>query len=181
MRSLIALLLLLFVQQSMVAQVPGWADKHTKVYIVRHGEKEAGKDPVLTPAGMQRAEDLYQLLKNKDIARIYATPYKRTQMTGDSLRVKLSIDTSIYAADTVGTDLIQKIISHNDKGKNILIIGHSNTVPALVRHLGVGDFEIKELSESSFDNIFLITYKKRKPVVKRMKYGAASVVGASAK
>jgi broad specificity phosphatase PhoE len=146
----------------------------TKIYLVRHAEKEAGKDPVLTPAGRKRAGDLLQVLKDKHISHIYATPYKRTQMTGDSLRLQLGIDTLIYAADTIGIDLINKIKSHNDIGKTILIIGHSNTIPALIRRLGVTDFAIKELPETEFDNLFLVTYKKRKPQVKAMKYGAAS-------
>lgn len=149
---------------------------NTKIYLVRHAEKETGKDPVLTPAGKQRAGDLWQKLKDKDIVRIYATPYKRTQMTGDSLRLHLAVDTIIYQADTVGTDLLNKINTHHDIGNTILIIGHSNTIPALIRRLGVVDFKTKELPETAFDNLFLITYKKKKPKLKAMKYGAVSSV-----
>ena len=157
----------------------GFERTKTKIYLVRHGEKETGKDPVLTPAGRQRAGDLLRVLKDKGISHIYSTPYKRTQMTGDSLRIQLGIDTLIYAADTNGVDLINKIKSHNDINKTILVIGHSNTIPALIRHFGITDFAIKELDEKEFDNLFLINYKKRKPKLKAMKYGAASSTSAA--
>lgn len=173
------ILLLLTLSVSLSFAQTGFERTKTKIYLVRHAEKETGKDPVLTPAGRQRAGDLLRTLKHKNITHIYSTPYKRTQMTGDSLRIQLGIDTLIYAADTIGTDLINKIKSHNDVGKTILVIGHSNTIPALIRHLGVSDFAIKELNETEFDNLFLITYKKRKPKIKAMKYGAASSTSAA--
>jgi len=178
MKNIIVLALLVFVQQLLVAQMPAGFSNTTTIYLVRHAEKETGRDPVLTTTGMQRAQDLYNVLKKKGISRIYATPYKRTQMTGDSLSQKLHIDTAIYAADTTGADLLKKIISNNDAGKTILVIGHSNTVPALIRHLGVSDFDIKELPETTFDSLFLVTYKKGKPAVKRMQYGAVSAASA---
>ncbi len=40
----------------------------TRVYIVRHAEKESGKDPVLTPGGFKRAGDLARALKNDAVA-----------------------------------------------------------------------------------------------------------------
>ncbi|MEI9957485.1 MAG: histidine phosphatase family protein [Ferruginibacter sp.] len=53
--------------------------------------KESGKDPVLTKEGNQRAGDLMRTLKDKHIKRIYVTQFKRTQMTGDSLRIQLAL------------------------------------------------------------------------------------------
>lgn len=150
----------------------------TKIYLVRHGEKETGKDPVLTAAGMQRAAALWQKLKGKEVIRIYATPYRRTQMTGDSLRLHLAVDTVIYAADTMGIDLVNKINAHHDIGKTILVIGHSNTIPYLIRRLGVTGYKPKELPESEFDNLFLITYKRKKAKLKQMKYGERSAAPA---
>lgn len=153
--------------------------KGTRIYLVRHAEKDTGKNPVLTLAGRQRAGDLLKELRDKKIHRIYTTPYRRTIMTGDSLRIQLGIDTAQYAADTLSESLIKEIIAHSDEGKTILVIGHSNTVPALIRKLGIKDFVPKELPETEFDNLFLVTYKKGKARVKASKYGKAS--GASAK
>jgi hypothetical protein len=47
-------------------------------------------------------------------------------------------------------------------------------VPRLIRKLGVTDYPAKDLPDMEFDNLFLITYKKGKAVVKAMKYGEVS-------
>jgi len=143
----------------------------TTIYLVRHAEKEKDKDPLLTTAGKERAGDLYRTLEKKKIGRIYTTPYRRTIMTGDSLRVYQGIDTVRYAADTLSESLPHKIVEKSDLGKTILVIGHSNTVPALIRKLGVKDYAVKELPETEFDNLFVITYKRGKAKLKIYKYG----------
>lgn len=147
----------------------------TKIFIVRHGEKETGKDPALTPAGNTRAGDLMRRLKDEGIQKIYVSQYKRTQNTGDSLRLQLKIDTVHYAADTVCDKLITAIMEHGDFGKTILIIAHSNTIPQIIRKFGVTDFPNGDIPDNEFDNLFLITYKKEKAKVKVMKYGAKPV------
>jgi hypothetical protein len=50
----------------------------TKIFIVRHAEKETGKDPLLTAAGNARAGDLMRVLQNEGIQKIYVSQYKRT-------------------------------------------------------------------------------------------------------
>ena len=150
----------------------------TKIFIVRHAEKETGKDPVLTPAGNTRAGDLMRTLQNEGIQKIYVSQYRRTQNTGDSLRLQFKIDTVHYAADTICDNLINAIMEHGDFGKTILIIGHSNTLPQIIRKLGVTDYPYGDIPDNEFDNLFMITYKKEKAKLKKMKYGAKS--GASA-
>lgn len=156
------------------AQMPQGFNKHTKIYMVRHAEKDTGNNPNLTMAGKKRAGDLMRVLADKKIQRIYSTPTRRTMQTGDSLRLLQNIDTLLYKPDTTAEGLLTKINAAGDAGKTILVIGHSNTVPALIRHLGVPQFMPKELADAEFDNLFLITYKKGKAVVKAMKYGEAS-------
>ena len=78
----------------MLSAIPFSADAQSisfgnkaKVYLVRHAEKISGEDPLLTAGGNKRAGDLMRALKDKNIKRIYVTEYKRTQNTGDSLRL----------------------------------------------------------------------------------------------
>ena len=150
----------------------------TKIFIVRHAEKETGKDPVLTPAGNARAGDLMRTLQNEGIQKIYVSQYRRTQNTGDSLRMQLNIDTVQYAADTLCDKLITAIMEHGDFGKTILIIAHSNTIPQIIRKFGVTDYPYGDIPDNEFDNLFLVTYKKEKAKLKKMKYGAKSGVSA---
>jgi phosphohistidine phosphatase SixA len=153
----------------------------TRIFIVRHAEKETGKDPVLTAAGNTRAGDLLRALKNENIQKIYVSRTRRTQMTGDSIRIQLGIDTVHYTADTLCDDLINTIMEHRDFGKTILIIAHSNTVPRIIRKLGVLDYPQADIPDNEFDNLFLVTYKNEKAKVKKMKFGAKSGVSAGMK
>ena len=150
----------------------------TKIFIVRHAEKETGKDPLLTLAGNERAGDLMRILQNENIHKIYVSQYRRTQITGDSLRLQLKIDTVHYAADTLCDNLINSIMQHSDFGKTILIIAHSNTIPQIIRKFGVTDYPYGDIPDAEFDNLFVITYKKEKARLKKMKYGAKLGVSA---
>ncbi len=150
----------------------------TKIFIVRHAEKETGSDPLLTAAGNKRAGDLLRILQNEGIQKIYVSNYRRTQNTADSLRLQLKIDTVHYTADTVCDKLINAIMEHRDFGKTILIIAHSNTIPQIIRKFGVSDHPYGDIPDKEYDNLFLITYKKEKAKLKKMKYGAASSTSA---
>ena len=153
---------------------PPLANSRTRIYIVRHGEKELGNDPALTAAGKVRAGDLMRILKRKDIRHIYVSQYRRTQMTGDSMRIQLGIDTIRYKADTTGVDLLNKIIANGDQRRAILVIGHSNTIPQIIRKLGVMNYPQENIADNEFDNLFLVRYKKHKARVTKYKYGAAT-------
>ncbi|MEP7237771.1 MAG: phosphoglycerate mutase family protein [Ferruginibacter sp.] len=150
----------------------------TKIFIVRHAEKEAGNNPVLTAAGNARAGDLMRALQNEGIQKIYVSQYRRTQNTADSMRIQLKIDTVHYAADTICDQLINAIMQHGDFGKTILIIAHSNTIPQIIRKLGVTDYPYGDIPDAEFDNLFVITYKKEKAKLKKMKYGVKSAASA---
>jgi broad specificity phosphatase PhoE len=169
----------LLTQGIVVGQLPAGMSGKTKIYLIRHAEKETGDDPVLTGAGNKRAGDLLRTLKNKHITHIYVTEFKRTQLTGDSLRIQSVIDTLHYIADTTGNDILNKIITHAYEAKTILIIGHSNTIPKIIRKLGATDFPSANIPAGEFDNLYLLRYKKGKAVVKAMKYGEASAVSAA--
>jgi len=151
----------------------------TKIFIVRHAEKESGKDPVLTPAGNARSGDLMRALQQEGVQKIYVSQFKRTQQTADSMRIQLKINTVQYTADTICDNLVNTIMENADFGKTILIIAHSNTIPQIIRKFGVTDYPYGDIPDNEFDNLFLITYKKEKAKLKKMKYGAQSGVSAS--
>jgi 2,3-bisphosphoglycerate-dependent phosphoglycerate mutase len=177
---------ILFFLAAIAFQIAAFAQQEqpvTKIFIVRHAEKirgkEAGNDPLLTAVGNLRAGDLMRTLQNEGIQKIYVSQYKRTQNTADSIRIQLKIDTVHYVADTLCDNLINAIMEHSDFGKSILIIAHSNTVPHIIRKFGVTDFPYGDLPDDEFDNLFVITYKKEKAKLKKMKYGAKSGTSAA--
>ncbi len=186
MKNFLCLFVFLCIFIGMKAQsIPEGIGSRTKIYLVRHAEKAAipADNPVLTENGNKRAGDLMRRLQNKNVKRIYVTQFRRTQMTGDSMRIQLAIDTVNYLAEENGNDLFAKIIGHRDAGKTIVIIGHSNTIPDYILKLGVANYPTANIPDKEFDNIYLVYYKKTFPVfgrfkahVKKGKYGAASAV-----
>ena len=164
--------------------VPGWGfgqkqflPKRT-FYIVRHAEKDTGNNPAISAAGKKRAGDLYRELKNKKIDLIFVSQFRRTGMTADSLRMYKKIDTVHYIADASGELLFKKINERAQSAKNILIVGHSNTLPAIIRRAGVALFANKEIADHEYDNLFIVKQNKGKAVLQAKKYGVASVLPA---
>ena len=85
--------ILLHFGMACIAQNTVPISSNTKIYIVRHAEKQTGKDPLLTADGNARAGDLMRELKNKRIKRIYVSEYKRTQHTAESVHLQMGIKT----------------------------------------------------------------------------------------
>ena len=156
-----------------VAQQPQ-EGKHTNIFIVRHGEKQNGDDPLLTDDGNKRAGDLVRTLKNKGIKRIYVTEFKRTQHTADSMRIQLSIDTVQIVSDTSCLSLFNAISDHHDWNKPILIISHSNIIQKIIYKLGITDFPQENIPATEFDNLYEVKFKKSKPLLIKRKYGKPS-------
>lgn len=173
-KNLFILLLAIIFANSLNAQtLPGIGNK-TKIYIVRHAEKQAGEDPFLTPEGNIRAGDLMRTLKNKRIERIYVSQFKRTQQTADSMFLQAGIDTVQYVADVSCTDLFNAIEKNHDWNKPILIISHSNIIQKIIFRLGVTNFPQQNMPANEFNNLYLVRFKNKQPFVEQSKYGKLS-------
>ena len=173
MKCIILLAVVCFCSTILCAQSVS-ANSRTRIYLVRHGEKEGGKDPILTTAGRKRAGDLMRVLRKKHIRRIYLTDFRRSEMTADSMRIQLGIDTVHYKADTLFDDLINKIQLHGDMRKVILVIGHSNTIAKLIRKLGVDNYPAENIPDNGYDDLFLVSYQRHRARVIKYRYGEAS-------
>lgn len=120
------------------------------IYIFRHAEKVPDKpDPELSDKGIQRAHKLAEALRHSGIERVYATKYKRTQQTAKPLAQALGLAIVTYPAG----DAVQLINQVRQDGATTLIIGHSNTVPDLVRAAGG---EAHDLTEKDYGDLFQV-------------------------
>ena len=102
------------------------------LYLVRHAEKQAGDDPGLTDAGLQRAANLAILLQDADINHLFSSDYRRTRETAAPLATSLGLDIQIYDPRDLAS-FAEKLRSLDG---NALVIGHSNTTPELAQFLG---------------------------------------------
>lgn len=137
------------------------------VIVVRHGEKaDDSKDPALSIAGEARAQRLADMLASSGVKAIYTTQFRRTQLLAQPLANRTGIvPTVVPAAD--GAALIRQILAHR-AGDTVLVVGHSNTVPAIVKALGVKQ-EVR-VAEDEFDGLFIVVPRGEQTSVLKMKY-----------
>ncbi len=106
------------------------------IFLVRHAEKaSAAADAPLSPEGEKRAECLAGMLKDAGIKQIYVTDVTRTQQTAAPLAKALKIKPTILPAKDPNA-LIKNLVYTG--GGNILVVGHSDTIPFVIARLQGG-------------------------------------------
>ncbi len=140
------------------------ATAESTIFIVRHGERaDSSNDSDLSVAGRARAEALAKMLSDAKITAIYATEFKRTQQTAAPLAKALGITvTTVQLKDKDA--LVAKLRALNG---NALVVGHGNTIPDLVKALGIS--EPINIGENDYDNLFEIVLEE-KPKLIRLHY-----------
>ena len=138
------------------------------VFLTRHAERagEMGEDPPLTPGGRERAELLARMLTDAGIREIFVTEYKRTQETAAPLARKLQIAPRQLAGKENGP--LVKAIRGMKRGA-ALVVGHSNTLPAVIAALGGPAVKIED---DEYDNLFVLTISGKDVTLVRLRYGA---------
>ena len=148
----------------------------TRYIIVRHAEKDTtlanaklmASDPPLNSIGETRALSLADKLKDYKINQIYSSNYKRTKATASPIAKAQNLNVAIYDPRNLDAFATQLLSSENT-GKTILIVGHSNSSPKLVNLLIKQD-QYKDLDESIYDTYWIVTSKNGKSKAKMMKY-----------
>lgn len=133
------------------------------VILVRHAERAdagagapagaamtAAPDPELSAAGKARAATLAAMLKDAGITAIYTTEYRRTRDTAAPLADLLKLSSEAISARDQAA-LLAKIKAHTSGA--VLVVGHSNTVPAIIKALGGPDVTI---GDNEYDNLFFV-------------------------
>jgi broad specificity phosphatase PhoE len=148
----------------------------TTMIFVRHAEKAgpSADDPGLSPAGHRRAAELTRQLVDADVVAgidaIYSTPYRRTRETAQPLAEALDLPINIYEPAEDNEPIVDAMV-RNHKGKIILVVGHSNTVPELIAALGASK-NVPPIAEMEYDNIYIISipwFGKTKTI--RLRFG----------
>jgi len=127
----------------------------TTLIFVRHAEKADNdpRDPDLTAEGKARAERLANLLAHADVKAIYATPFKRTQQTAQPLAEALNLDIQSYSPFDQNAS---NTFINRHAGETAVIVGHSNTVPAMI-NTWLGELRLEQLPEEAYDRVFIIS------------------------
>jgi len=137
------------------------------VVIVRHAEKamNGGSDPDLSPAGRARGDALAGILKDAGITAIFTSEFKRTKETAAATAASLGISPTVVSAKDTGA-LVSKL--HELNG-NVLVVGHGDTIPDLVKALGI-DTPVN-IPDNDYTELFIITLGD-KPQLFRLHYSS---------
>jgi 2,3-bisphosphoglycerate-dependent phosphoglycerate mutase len=151
------ILLVTFFSGSAIAQ------RDKTIVLVRHVEKDSSPtadkvDPVLSEEGKARAERLAKVIKRYKPHEIFSTPFKRTRGTAEPIAKKRKKEIQTYDPSKPA-DLVQKIMDPASKTVHYLVVGHSNTIPALANLLAKKEV-FRNLLESEYGVIWVIRLKR---------------------
>jgi broad specificity phosphatase PhoE len=133
---------------AMLAPCAALADP-TIIYLVRHGEKEtSGKDPDLSAQGRARARNIATMLEKTGIGTIFSSATMRTMQTAQPLATRTGLEVRTYDAGAPKA-LVEKVKALNGA---VLVVGHSNTLPELVRLFGGAPGA--DIADNEYDRLY---------------------------
>jgi broad specificity phosphatase PhoE len=149
----------------------------TVVIIVRHAEKATtpADDPPLTDAGVARARALASILASANVQAVISTPLVRTRETARPVAEERGLAVETVALGPVPehakavADAVRK-----HAGQTVLVVGHSNTVPAIIAALGGPN--LPDLCDSQYSGLYTLVIDAKSTRMIQSSYGAASPV-----
>jgi broad specificity phosphatase PhoE len=152
----------------------GWlppAASAATIILVRHAERISGMsaDALLSPAGEERARQLSDVLKDAQVQRIYVTEVRRTQQTAVPIAERLHLKPIVIAKDDI--DALVSQLQKSGANETVLVVGHADTVPVIIKRLGAGS--VPALRDDEYDRltvVFLANGGKAQAVT--LRYGA---------
>ncbi len=153
----------------------------TTVIVVRHAEKAAQptQDPALTAEGLARAQALAEALESANVTAVVTTQFTRTKETAAPTAQEFHVTPVVVPATSdvpaQARAVAAAVMQH--AGGTVLVVGHSNTVGAIVAALG--GRRPAELCDAEYDAMFVVSVQPdgRGTVIKAH-YGKATPVAA---
>ena len=135
--------------------------KGQMVIVARHAERAdggaaapgtmtTGNDPELSQAGKARADKLAAMLADAGVVAIYTTEFRRTKDTAAPLAAKIGVKVEPVTSKDVSA-VVAKIKSHTTGA--VLVVGHSNTVPQIIKALGGSAVT---MADDEYDSLFFV-------------------------
>jgi phosphohistidine phosphatase SixA len=155
----------------------------TTVILVRHAEKadEPGADPALSVAGEARARALADALRGAKVAAVLTTPYRRTNATGAPLATAnglAPIPVPVSGGLPAYAKSVADLIRSQYAGRTVVVVGHSNTLAAVIEALGGP--ALRDLCDNEYSMMYRLTLDgSATPKLAESHYGAADAAGAA--
>ncbi|HRG22369.1 MAG TPA: histidine phosphatase family protein [Saprospiraceae bacterium] len=128
-------------------------------YLIRHAEKDTQKtDPILSEAGIKRAERLTEIMRQSWLDAVYTTLTSRTMLTVDSITQYKGLSNNIYTNDNMKETFTE--VMNSPSVNRILIVGHSNTIPPLANFLYGKTHFNKTIDDKTYDNFIIVVQQR---------------------
>jgi len=125
-------------------------------YFIRHAEKDrsdkTNRNPNLIQKGLLRAIKWSYVLEHVPLDAVYSTDYNRTKQTATPTAEKKGLDLTMYDPRNIDA----KAFLDTNKGKTVLVVGHSNTTPMFVNAV-LGKKKYKDIDDSNNANLYIVT------------------------
>jgi broad specificity phosphatase PhoE len=122
--------------------------------LVRHADKKTPDEKSLLSAkGLKRADDLKRVLSSVKLKAVYHTEFERTRQTA----APTAADHHLTPIEVKSDDVqgLAKILRALPPEQDVLVVGHSDTVPDLLNELGVSTKVA--IGNYDYDNLFIVS------------------------
>lgn len=157
---------------AVLAAFAAMAHAQQAVILVRHAELPgaAMAEPKILPlseAGAARAERLAAMLKDSGVGAIYVTDFVRTRKTAEPLARLINRELTVLPKGDA-RELVERI-RKDHAGQTVLLVGHTDTLPGLLKALGHPvDITIEP---QDFTNLFVVMPRiEGAPTFLRLRY-----------
>lgn len=149
--------------QATAAAPAGEPSRPRTVILVRHAEKATDdpRDPSLSETGVERAAALLRLLGETKVTHVWTSEFKRTIATAKAVVEKHKLT----AERLPGKEplMLAARLAEMSEGSVALVVGHSNTVPAVAKALGAPLSNLAkgtDLRDDEYDRFVVITFAR---------------------
>ena len=128
------------------------------VILVRHAEKAAvpGDDPPISDVGHERALALAAALKASPPSAIIVSSRKRTAETAADVARATGVTPQVISLDGGGAAHVAAAAAAVRRARGVvLVVGHSNTVPAIIKALGGP--ALPDICDATYSHFFSLT------------------------
>jgi broad specificity phosphatase PhoE len=151
--------LILLLAAAVLVAPAAHAQSDRLVILVRHAEAdgEPSSDPPLTEAGTARAGALARALRATNIGTVIVSPRARTRLTAGPLLANQGLEPNVVGFDGGRERHIQAVaeaVAAAPGTRAVLVVGHSNTIPAIVGALGGPD--LPDLCHGQYSSLFVM-------------------------
>lgn len=129
----------------------------TQVILVRHAEKATvgGDDPALSELGKARAADLAAALRSAPPSAIIVSSLQRTALTAADVVAATGVTPQAIPVAGGAAHIAAVASAVQKQTGTVLVVGHSNTVPAIIKALGGPS--LPDICDATYSHLFVFT------------------------